>query len=263
MISSSCLIVLVLLLSVSRISANFIDALPNCWQDCIDQNKNSSCNSGRCICKHSSDSSFLPETVACARSNCHIKNWTVDMLLIPLQDYCAAIGKDIPSSIISSAECAATETSRSSLAPVQTTDTRDSKTQKTEPEEDNTSTMFTNTVIQTTTNDAGATLVVFVPMEVQPHTIMYGKTSTSTLGTTVSPTSVDASPSQTISRSPPTPTGIQQGQIGSSTTSSGKAQKTSNSNGSPFENMQAGAGILRPVGGLLVIVLFAAMFLKL
>ncbi|KAF2176745.1 hypothetical protein K469DRAFT_721949 [Zopfia rhizophila CBS 207.26] len=263
----SALVLLVFALGVS--GYDWVDMLPDCWQDCLNNSNDVSCDSARCICKASKSDSFLPDAVYCAHSNCDAEDWAIDAFLIPLQVYCGAIGKEIPYSILSSAQCAATETSQQPKA----TSTRrphsqDSNGYKSKSKGgDELTSLVTTTVTQTTTDENGATLQIIVPVVMGPNTISYGKTITSSLeesaSATGSPSSAAVSQSPTPAASASLSTQAQQGQIASSTTSSKKSEKTSNNNGSPFENMQAGATRWSFSGALVGLGILAGVFTRL
>jgi hypothetical protein len=104
--------------------------------------------------------------------------------------------------------------------------------------------VITSTVTTTTTDNQGRTLYIIVPIVMGPETMSVGKIVTSTAAKETSarttPTSAAQRPTSEDSRPAPTQAGGQP-QPASSTTSSQAAKKTSNSNGSLFENMQADA----------------------
>ncbi|ORY02371.1 hypothetical protein BCR34DRAFT_605600 [Clohesyomyces aquaticus] len=249
-------------------SYDWIDMLPECLQDCLDTSNG--CDSARCICKASQHDGYLASAMSCARDTCDEDEFSPGLFLSTLESYCSMVGKDIPYPIISAAECAATETSK---APQPTPTNRGPASQKSQAHSsmskgnDLTRTL-TKTITQTTTDSNGATLQLIIPVIMGPNTMSYGSTITSTLGgeasSTDAPSNTAASPSPTAAPSAPPSTPAQQGQVGSSTTSSQKAGKTSSgNNGSPFENMQAGAGRWELSGAVICMSVLAGVFMRL
>ncbi|KAF2468656.1 uncharacterized protein BDR25DRAFT_304699 [Lindgomyces ingoldianus] len=275
MLSSVAFSVLALLVFACGVSAtgfDWLDTLPDCWQECLSET-GSGCDSATCICKASNLDGYLPDAVSCARTTCDANDWTIDPFLVTLQAYCGFVGNDIPESIISSAQCAATETSKAAK-PTSTRQAQHSQKSQAHRTKSNggdevLTSIYTTTITQTTTDSDGATLQIIIPVVMGPSTVSYGSTITSTLdgkaSATDSASSDAASPSPTAATSAPVSTPTGQGQVGSSTTSSKKAEKTSsnNNNGSPFENMQAGASRWKFSGGLVGVGVLAGLFMRL
>lgn len=121
---------------------------------------------------------------------------------------------------------------------------------------------LTSTMVQTTTNRNGKTVELYITVVIGPDTTSFGKTATSTVdgesSATQAPSSDSATPSPTAA-----PSQAEQPQEApSSTTSSKQPERTSNSNGSPFENMQAEAGQWR-VSSLFLVLGAAGAFMRL
>lgn len=212
----------------------------------------------------------MPEAVSCAVSKCNADEWALELVLGPLQLYCAAIDCAIPEEIVDSAYAAASGTDDDE--PLQTTVVVPSKT-KTKPsspqtsntsddldDEDLASTVRT-TITKTTTNEDGNTLQVIIPIVLGPTGISTGDIVTTTLDSQTSSSALLSQPSLTPGNSTPTPV------LPLPPTSTGGAQASErpyNGNGSPFENMQAGAGkwvISAPILGLGLLFTFCKSFL--
>ncbi|OCK80652.1 hypothetical protein K432DRAFT_443001 [Lepidopterella palustris CBS 459.81] len=240
------------LLSSSLVAGDFLDGLPKCWRSCINNSNDLNCDGWDipCICK-ASRGAFITDTVACARSTCDSPHWSIDLFLGPLELACEVVGQKIPQSIISSAECAATQ---STAAPTSTSSARHTSKAQTHRSDVQTTVYitetYTTTITQTTTDDAGSTLYIIIPVIVEPSTILYGTASTLTdkgvaASTTtdfaistivVSPVPVSSSAAVTSA-----PQQASQTKSQTSSTSSKKTAETNNSNGSPFTNPQAAA----------------------
>ncbi|KAF2729770.1 hypothetical protein EJ04DRAFT_555874 [Polyplosphaeria fusca] len=245
---------------------DWVKALDSCWEDCLNHD-NGGCGSQKCICDASQSDSFLPLAASCMVSKCDETDLTVQWFFLgPLDLYCSVTGDDIPKDIMDSASAACETTSTE--APSST-----SEGQHSHKSDDKTKThggaltgSVTSTMTKTTTDGHGNTLELIIPVVMGPGTFSYGKTVTSTIqadATSAAATSAAASPSQTADTPAPTSTVAQEGQAESSTTSSQAAQRTSNSNGSPFENMQAGAGRYGLSGALVALGAVAGLFLRL
>lgn len=257
-------------LLLSSVAGDLIGSFPRCWQQCIN-NSNLNCGGWDvpCICK-ASKGTFLTDTVSCARSSCDSSDWDVDLFLGPLELACNVVGQRIPDSIISSAQCAATETSQPSSKSGATYESKSHHSQATQTTDYITET-YTTTITQTTTNSAGTTIYIIVPVIVEPSTVIYGKTSTLTdkgvtASTIVSESTIIVSPipssgaSATSSAATVTSAAQQAGGAQSSTSSSKKASQTNNSNGSPFTNPQAAASTQSRSWLLAAVGLFVALF---
>ncbi|OAL42922.1 hypothetical protein IQ07DRAFT_593453 [Pyrenochaeta sp. DS3sAY3a] len=242
----------------------WVAGLPSCWQNCLADTQDG-CSSRKCICKTSqSSASFLPDAVSCAVSKCNADDWALELVLGPLQLYCAAIDCAIPEDVVDSAYAAASDTDDE---PLQTSVVVSSKT-KTKPsnpqttntsddDEDLTSTVRT-TMTKTTTDDNGNTLQVIIPIVMGPTGISTGDIITTTLEGKTSSSPLLSRPSPTPGNTSPT--------LSLPSTSTGPAQATErpyNGNGSPFENMQAGASkwvVSAPILGLGVLAAFCMRF---
>jgi hypothetical protein len=254
---------------LSSVAGDLIDSFPQCWQQCID-NSNLNCGSDvPCICK-ASEGSFLTDTVSCVRSSCDSSDWDVNLFLAPLELACDVVGQHIPDSVISSAQCAATETSQPSSKSSATQESKSHDSQAAQTTDYITKT-YTTTVTQTTTNSAGTTIYIIVPIIVDPSTVIYGKTSTLTdkgiAASTIVPDStilVSTIPSSGASGASSvaavTSAAKQASGTQSSTSSSKKASQTNNSNGSPFTNPQAAANTQSRSWLLAAVGLFVALF---
>lgn len=254
---------------LSSVAGDLIDSFPRCWQQCID-NSNLDCGRGDipCICK-ASKGTFLTDTVSCARSSCD-SDWDVDLFLGPLELTCNAVGQRIPDSVISSVQCAATDTSQPSSKSGATYESKSHHSQAAQTTDYITGT-YTTIITQTTTNSAGTTIYIIVPVIVEPSAVIYGKTSTLidkgvTASTTVSESTILVSPvpssgaSAASSAAAVTSAAQQAGGAQSSTSSSKKASQTNNSNGSPFTNPQAAASTQSRSWLLAAVGLFVALF---
>jgi hypothetical protein len=199
------------------------------------------------ICKTSEDSSaYLPSAIACARIECNADPWELDLFLAPLQLYCEAIDCAIPDHVMTDAYAAAsgdgsspTTATRYTHSPAKTDTPKPTNTNGSN--DDDPTSIITTTYTKTTTDSDGNTLQVIVPIVMGPTAISTGSTITSTVGGSMGSTemssSTAASPSSTAQASGPAP--------GTSSTSASGSEETrspANGNGSPFENMQAGAG---------------------
>ncbi|KAF2003330.1 hypothetical protein P154DRAFT_103709 [Amniculicola lignicola CBS 123094] len=244
-----------LVLALGLVAAHgfdWIDGQPDCMQECLSETRDG-CDSAECVCDAAQDDSYLIDTMSCAASKCEdTQAWYLKMSFIyPLQTYCFAVGNEVPEEIISSACEAASGTTTETSAPFTTHKVQHS--QKSESPKTNgghqLTKFITTTMTQTKTDDNGNTLQIIIPFVMGPSTTSYGKPITSTLDgkddsstpPASSSSAAAASPSSTPQVTPLASTQPPQGQVASSTTSSTKAQQTSKSNGSPFENMQAGA----------------------
>ncbi|KAH7385833.1 hypothetical protein BKA66DRAFT_440994 [Pyrenochaeta sp. MPI-SDFR-AT-0127] len=192
--------------------------------------------------------SYLPSAVACAVSQCEADDWAIELVLGPLQLYCAAIECPIPDDVMEDAYAAATQTAKQptqTKPPTQPSAPKQSdhkSTKGSDSEQDLTSTIRT-TITRTTTDSSGNTLQVIVPVVMGPTGISTGKPITSTVDGEASSTRPSASTAASLS----TTTGASGPALtqGPTSTSAGGSQATgrpANGNGSPFENMQAGAG---------------------
>ncbi|KAF2793417.1 hypothetical protein K505DRAFT_417804 [Melanomma pulvis-pyrius CBS 109.77] len=240
---------------------DWVDTLPKCWQSCLKATSDG-CDSKSCICDASQSDSYLPSAASSILANCDVKDWVLDStFLFPVQAYCEAVGNPVPEAILSSAYAAtATTSSTPPFTTRKVEHSQKSHSYETTRAVDDIKSTFTTTNTQTTTDKDGNTLEIIIPIIIGPKTWSTGKIVTSTLEAkaTDSPSSGAASPSVTAA---PLPTQGQQ--VASSTTSSQQAQRTSNSNGSPFENMQAGAGQWSVPGVEIGMGLLAGLFMRL
>ncbi|KAF1840670.1 uncharacterized protein K460DRAFT_190691 [Cucurbitaria berberidis CBS 394.84] len=243
----------------------WLQGLPSCWQSCL-SSTDQGCSSTKCICKTTDNSaSYLPDAVSCAVSQCDADEWALDLVLGPLQLYCTAIDCPIPDQVMESASAAATETREpTQTTPKAQTSTKTKKsthqtTNRSDKGQDLTSTVKT-TITRTTTDGDGNTLQVIVPIVMGPTGISTGKMVTSTVegraSSTRAPSSTPASPSPTTAQAPSVASS-------SSAQSSRETERPAGGNGSPFENMQAGAGTWSVSGPLLGLGALAVLFARL
>lgn len=182
--------------------------------------------------------------------------------------FCAASGEEVPGSVMSSAYDCATATAPASSQATRKVEhsTKDSDRQTTKNNGDGLKTTVTSTLTQTTTDGDGNTLQIIVPIVMGPDTMSTGDIVTSTLdgqaSATTAPSSAAASPSQTAEPSAPAPTQAQ-GAPSSTATAETTQGRSSNSNGSPFENMQAGAAQWSFSGVAVGLSMLAGVFLRL
>ena len=220
------------------------------------------------ICDASQDDEYLQNAVSCMRSDCEADDWSLEVFFLgPLDLWCSAAGNSIPEDIMSSAYDCATATT--SIAPLTTREVQHSSQsggQKTKGGDSMTA-IVTSTITRTTTDDEGHTIQLVIPIVMGPGTLSQGPTSTSTLEEDVSstdtPSSSDASANSTPGVTASASSQAQQGQLASSTTSSNAAKKTSSNNGSPFDNMQAGAERFSFSGTLIGLGAVAGLFARL
>ncbi|CAO2650265.1 Nn.00g015570.m01.CDS01 [Neocucurbitaria sp. VM-36] len=245
----------------------WLQSLPDCWQSCL-SSTDDGCTSTKCICKTTEDSaSYLPDAVSCAASHCDADEWALELVLEPLQLYCSAIHSPIPDQVMESASAAATETEE----PSQTTPAAQASTQ-TESEhqtskgsddgDDLTSTVKT-TITKTTIDADGNTLQLAVPVVIGPTGISTGTVVTSTIDSRAS--STGAASSTPASPSPAAEvTSVASTQGPSSTSANSReTERPANGNGSPFENMQAGARRWTVSGPLFGLAALAVLFMRL
>jgi outer membrane biosynthesis protein TonB len=191
--------------------------------------------------------------------------------LLPLEGFCKLAGNDIPDEVLSGAYEAMTATATATPTTEQRRPATTRKAEQSEKPENPKTTQkehrvtetLTSTMVRTTTDGEGRTLEIYVPVVIGPDTMSFGKTVTSTVGgessATEAPSSSSATPSPTAA-----PTQEEQPQEApSSTTSADAPERTSNSNGSPFENMQAEAGQWRVSSLFLGLGAAAGMFMRL
>lgn len=232
----------------------WVQGLPDCWQGCLGATDDG-CKSTECICKTTEDNaSYLPGAVACAASQCSAAEWALELVLGPLQLYCAAIEAPIPEHVMEAAYAAATEMVEQ---PTQTTHLVRTST---EPKQNDHKSTSRTTMTRTTTDASGNTLQVVVPVVMGPTGISTGKAMTSTVNGGASSTrtsaSMSASPTPTAGSFSPALTPATP-----SSTSAARSQATerpANGNGSPFDNMQAGAerwAVSAPLMGLSAVAL--------
>ncbi|KAF2272551.1 uncharacterized protein EI97DRAFT_203879 [Westerdykella ornata] len=221
---------------------DWVKDFPDCWRHCLKGN-GGGCASSECICDASQIDDFLPPAVSCVATKCDANDFALRLsLLLPLEGYCHFVGNEIPDDIMSSAYAATTATVTSAPKASSTHKGDHDRPRTTKGRDYDLTATVTSTFTATTTNEEGQTLQIIVPVVIGRETISYGKTTTSTLEkkTTVeSVASATARPTVRITSAGPTQT---EAQATSTTLTSKAAQRTSNSNGSPFENMQAEAG---------------------
>ena len=214
------------------------------------------CTDGRSgICQTSeSSASYLPSAVACAVSKCDADDWALELVLGPLELYCDAIGCTIPAEVVDDAYAAVSSTyepttttreappSNTAAAPEPTSTSEGDDHDDDDDDDDDLTSAVSTTITKTTIDSDGNTLQIVVPIVMDPTGISTGTIVTSTVAGG-SPTAAISSPSPTAQPSAPAPTPSATGV--SSTSTSSESEETdppANGNGSPFENMQAGAG---------------------
>ncbi|KAG4425646.1 hypothetical protein IFR04_001108 [Cadophora malorum] len=174
------------ILSFPLAQGQFVDDLPQCIQDCIDQSPDTNCDISDigCICRASAGN-FLPDVVTCMHGNCD-NNLDTNLLLTPLQFACMIAGSPIPGSAIRNAENAA-----SSLA-TQVTTTVTMGGSSADGGAGATTTVYSPSVsvstVTVTTTQSGRTWYQIYPITVESTTTVTGPTSTLTSVSTASPT---------------------------------------------------------------------------
>lgn len=190
------------------------------------------------ICDASQNTSYLPPAVHCVATSCDASFWKIQTkLLIPLGTQCLFEGNPIPWDVATEANEAAygkEEPPRQPMFPdfTMTREVEHPKpTHKHEDGDDDRA--FTTTVTETTTNEAGTTIRIIVPVVAKPKTTSYGTTVTETIES--EPTGSAAPSTRSTSR------GTVPAEAESTTAASQSAQETGNSdngvsgNGSPFD----------------------------
>ncbi|EON61343.1 hypothetical protein W97_00557 [Coniosporium apollinis CBS 100218] len=185
-------------------SGTSINDFPKCWRNCVEAAADYNCRGWwdlSCICSHST-LNLLPATITCARDKCakpghnnddddddsDTESFDVRAILRPLAATCKALGEPIPASVIRSCEVAATAAPTVSAAAHSTPARNQERPAATETpqshEED---------VKQTTTNGAGQTYVVGIPLQASSTVVVDEKSSTA---------AVDAEPSTAVAVRP-------------------------------------------------------------
>lgn len=234
-------VLLLLLTLASQVLAHkdWVDKLPKCWNECLDETSDG-CNSEDCICDASQKTSYLPPAVSCVANSCDASFWKIQTkLLIPLGTQCLFEGNPIPWDVATEANEAAYGSEKPPSGTLFPTTTRNVErpkpTHKHEYDDDDRA--FTTTVTETTTNEAGTTIRIIVPVVAKPKTTSYGTTVTETVE--IAPTGSAAPSRSTFAETVP-------GEAESTTAASQTAQETGTSNdgvsgnGSPFD-AQGGA----------------------
>ncbi|KAL1791753.1 hypothetical protein ACET3X_009504 [Alternaria dauci] len=251
----------------------WLQGLPRCWQDCLG-NTEEGCGYRKCICQTSeSSASYLPSAVTCAVTNCDADDWALELVLGPLELYCDAIGCTIPAEVVDDAYDAVSSSyvpPTTTRAPPTTTAAAPKPTRTSESDNHDDDDGFTSpvstTITRTTTDGDGNTLQVIVPIVVNPTGISTGSIITSTVAG-ASPTSTDSPPSETARPSVPAPTAGASSAASPPPSATGSAsdepEAPANGNGSPFENMQAGAGRWAVPVPLMATGAFAVLWMRL
>ncbi|KAI9819985.1 MAG: hypothetical protein M1827_006555 [Pycnora praestabilis] len=186
--------------SVVGQASSAIAALPQCWQNCINTASDGAihCNAGdnACVCR-SYNSDFLVNIVTCIKAGC-TDQLSLSLLVEPLELYCNAAGVPIASSAIadaqnvataaastaattcasatgagsSSGSCSGSGSSSSSDGSSSSSSSSSSSESGSESGED--------IITLTTTDSAGSTYLLIVPVTLGPSTTIYGETSTVT-----------------------------------------------------------------------------------
>ncbi|KAI4905937.1 hypothetical protein J4E90_011054 [Alternaria incomplexa] len=207
------------------------------------------------ICQTSeSSTSYLSSAVACAVSSCKADESDIELVLGPLELYCDAIGCTIPAEVVEDAYAAVSSTAAADPpkpthaapttkpAPAAPKPTTTTQTNDHDDAGADLTSAISTTITKTSTDGDGNTLQIIVPIVMGPTQISTGSIITSTVagGT---PVSTISSPSPSAQPSAPVPTpGASFTQTSSASGSEETDPPPANGNGSPFENMQAGAG---------------------
>jgi hypothetical protein len=214
------------------------------------------------ICDASAnDASYIQSALECAKSKCTAEGWALELgLLAPLQLYCAAVGNAVPESIIDSAFACATATT--AAPPMTTRQVEHSTTTHRGDSElrETTRSIYT----QTTKDEEGHTVELVVPIIIGPNTMFTGKIVTNTMVNNPM-TTVTSSVASTTQVPGPTSAEPTQAQGVSSSTAAAQATQAdpASGNGSPFENMQAGASQFGFSGAVIGLGLLAGAILRL
>ncbi|KAF2866676.1 hypothetical protein BDV95DRAFT_611357 [Massariosphaeria phaeospora] len=264
--SLSVLAVALQVLGLCALASGFdlVQGLNDCFTDCLAKTSDG-CDSQSCLCDASQSASYLSSAVSCIASTCDVDDWTINLLFLgPLQMYCGAVGNPIPETIMSGAYVACTSTK---AAPQPTTRKAEHSTKPTEHKTTKGADLrsaVSSTIIKTTTDKDGNTLLLMVPIVIGPHTaIETGRIITSTvenepsITSTPAASSVPASPSSAAETAAPRTTQPPPAPPAEPT------QRTGEGNGSPFENMQAGATQWRFSGALVGLGALAGIFMRL
>jgi hypothetical protein len=186
-------------------------------------------------------------------SKCDADDWALELVLGPLELYCDAIGCTIPAEVVDEAYAAVSSTYEpatttreapptTTAAAPRPTSTDDHDGDDDDDDDDDLTSAVSTTITKTTTDGDGNTLQIIVPIVMDPTGISTGSIVTSTVaGGSPMPTASSPSPTAQPSAPAPTPSATR----ASSTSTSSDSEATdppASGNGSPFENMQAGAG---------------------
>ncbi|KAI9814671.1 MAG: hypothetical protein M1826_002177 [Phylliscum demangeonii] len=100
-------VVVTLLLGLPTFSVSqggVLDAVPQCYQDCIRQTGSFTCNGldVKCLCRLS-NGNFLTNLITCVRSNCD-SNLNTTALVEPVSQVCAGVGVPIAPAVVANAE---------------------------------------------------------------------------------------------------------------------------------------------------------------
>ena len=227
------------------------------------------------ICQTSeSSTSYLSSAVACAVSSCKADESDIELVLGPLELYCDAIGCTIPAEVVEDAYAAVASTAdppkpthaAPTTKPAPAAPKPPTTTTQTDEHDDagaDLTSAISTTITKTSTDGDGNTLQIIVPIVMGPTQISTGSIITSTVagGT---PVSTISSPSPSAQPSAPVPTpGASFTQTSSASGSEETDPPPANGNGSPFENMQAGAGRWSLSTPGIALGAFAALLLRL
>ncbi|KAF2855905.1 hypothetical protein T440DRAFT_463251 [Plenodomus tracheiphilus IPT5] len=223
--------------------------LPECWQIFLGSTEDD-CGSRSCVCKTTeSNAPYLPGIVTCLVSQCKADQLGIKLFLGPLQLYCSAIGCSISDQVIGSAYAAtsATDSKPSTVTEISSSRSIHAPERRTTHRSDGgaelTKTMET-TIVQYTTDGDGNGIQIMVSLVIGTSGIHTGAVLTSTVKSKA--TSTIASPTTSISSSGlPSYESAAASTRTPASTSAEESQATvrpGTGNGSPFENMQAGAG---------------------
>ncbi|KAF2452375.1 hypothetical protein BDY21DRAFT_173010 [Lineolata rhizophorae] len=217
---------------------------PQCWSDCVDSIHEYNCLTWdiSCICRES-DVEPLSALLACARREC-ASDEEVNISLLALNAACALLGDAIPSSVIRSAEVAATATRTSTRRSTGGHSTR------TDDDGDRTSSDWADivtgslhtTVTRTDTDENGSTVMIVIPITIGPSGVVQGSPSTVAATTSIRTTAAStdspaAAPASSSVASEPTATAAPSSSATITDSSSSDADADSESGeGSPFDN---------------------------
>ncbi|KAF2093027.1 hypothetical protein NA57DRAFT_61882 [Rhizodiscina lignyota] len=249
-------------------NGNVLNELPDCWDSCSKQTSGTDCSwyETNCICKLASDTSYLANTISCAKKACsNFEASQVDRFLSPIEFSCSLTSSGIEQSRLNDAQAAANSATSSAAQPK--TSHKASTTQPPSALE----TTLETTLKATTTNSKGSTVAVEQPMQYGPSGVSSGEKSTSIIKSTVSIIPMPASTSSTLSAKQHTTTangivmagGTPTPKSGTSTSTSASSTSTSQpgGGGTLFDSQGDAADLVSSRSCALVIIAGAASFI--